>query len=374
MAKQPDTWQQHVLNEATSPAGTAGFTAAPANPQPFSVGAHLQPQHDPIDGLPTHAAERLRMLRQRTADAHRLIPGFEAIREASMARIEAEQALKRLTSHPQDGGFNLPETDARVIEAQRHLDKMTADFQRLKESQEIRIAAWHAASGALAGCEDLPRHGVPGNCRLEMADVEAPKLNKGEGPLDAVDRLRRRGRELRADLHRIESAPYPSSYAKAKMRAQVEALAMQGAPSMASLIEHDGKISWPQAQVQSTIYNATPAAVGFAEAPDALALFAWLHKDELIAALDHEIDAEADDAAALTHEQRQQQAAEVALDLLEIERSESELVWAAQSQGLPVEHRPDISPLALLGLKLVTAPRADALPETTPGYSWPMRR
>jgi hypothetical protein len=42
-------------------------------------------------------------------------------------------------------------------------------------------------------------------------------------------------------------------------------------------------------------------------------------------------------------------------------------------QGLPAEFRPDISPLALLGLRLVTIPRGET-PETTPGYSWPMRR
>jgi hypothetical protein len=40
---------------------------------------------------------------------------------------------------------------------------------------------------------------------------------------------------------------------------------------------------------------------------------------------------------------------------------------------LPVEHRADISPLALLELQLVTTPRGET-PETSPGYSWPMRR
>ena len=37
-------------------------------------------------------------------------------------------------------------------------------------------------------------------------------------------------------------------------------------------------------------------------------------------------------------------------DLLAVERDEAALVWTAQSQGMPVEHRADISPLALLGL------------------------
>ncbi|OSI79310.1 hypothetical protein BSZ21_01530 [Bradyrhizobium canariense] len=36
-------------------------------------------------------------------------------------------------------------------------------------------------------------------------------------------------------------------------------------------------------------------------------------------------------------------------DLLAVERDEAALVWPAQAQGLPVEHRADINPLALLG-------------------------
>jgi Putative transposase of IS4/5 family (DUF4096) len=37
------------------------------------------------------------------------------------------------------------------------------------------------------------------------------ELNKGETVLDGIERLRRRCRELKADLHRIASAPFPSS-------------------------------------------------------------------------------------------------------------------------------------------------------------------
>ena len=54
-------------------------------------------------------------------------------------------------------------------------------------------------------------------------------------------------------------------------------------------------------------------------------------------------------------------------DLLDIERQEAALTWSAMEQGLPIEFRSDLSPLALLGLKLITTPRADALPETSPG-------
>src|SRR4051812_17456896 len=99
------------------------FEPGPANPAPMSIGISLQPQFDVIEFLPTGGAEKLRLLRQRSADAHAVIPEGETVRQASMARIEATNALKRLTSHPHDGGFNLQPEDGRVVAAQRTLDK-----------------------------------------------------------------------------------------------------------------------------------------------------------------------------------------------------------------------------------------------------------
>ena len=149
---------------------------------------------------------------------------------------------------------------------------------------------------------------------------------------------------------------------------------MQGAPSVSALVEHDGKIEFQARSIRSEARGAEQRALAFAEVPDTLALVAWLHKDALIAALDREIATEADDGAALTHEQRQQAESEVMGDLLDIERQEASLTWSAIEQDLPCEFRADCSPIAILGLRLVTTPRADALPETSPGLLWPMRR
>jgi len=58
---------------------------------------------------------------------------------------------------------------------------------------------------------------------LETFEGGVPKLLKGESITDAIERIRHRGRELKADLHRIRSAPYPSEHARAKMRQQLAA-------------------------------------------------------------------------------------------------------------------------------------------------------
>ena len=145
------------------------------------------------------------------------------------------------------------------------------------------------------------------------------------------------------------------------MRAQIEALAMQGAPSVSGIVEHDGgKIAWPTQSVRAEIYNTGLPAVGFCEVPDAVALLAWLHRDLLIKRLDAEIATESDDGASLSHEARQQREAEVLGDLLAVEREEAAMVWSAMSQNLPVEHRADCDPRAILQIGLVAQPRAAA--------------
>ena len=194
---------------------------------------------------------------------------------------------------------------------------------------------------------------------LEAVDVEVPKLARNESIAEAVERQRQRCRTLRADLHTIASAPYPSIYSKARARAQVEGLAQRGAVNVSRLVEVDGDIEFPALHVRTLVHNATPGAVVFHDAIDFAALVAWLCTDSLIKRLDAEIDAESDDASALSPEMRHQRAAEVAADLLETERIESELVWASEGK---IEHRSDISPAALLRARLLTAPRPTALP------------
>ncbi|MCK1640337.1 hypothetical protein IVA95_22690 [Bradyrhizobium sp. 157] len=96
--------------------------------------------------------------------------------------------------------------------------------------------------------------------------------------------------------------------------------------------------------------------------PDTLGLFAWLYRDALIAALDREIDAIADDENALTAEQRRDAETDLLGDLLQAERDECSLIEIAQSQGLPANFRVDCDPRAILGFEWVTAP-SPAAPE-----------
>src|SRR3979411_1941433 len=103
------------------------FPPAPANPQPFSAGVHLQPQFDPLDLLPPAAAEKLRLLRQRASDAHALTVPFADQQEATQLKHAAELEVSRLTGHRSEGGYELPDDDGRVIRAREALAKASDD-------------------------------------------------------------------------------------------------------------------------------------------------------------------------------------------------------------------------------------------------------
>ena len=66
----------------------------------------------------------------------------------------------------------------------------------------------------------------------------------------------------------------------------------------------------------------------------------WLLKTQLIQAVETEIDAISDDAAALTEADRSRLLAEVERDALAVEREEEFFIRGAQEAGVAVRRRP----------------------------------
>jgi hypothetical protein len=333
--------------------------------------APSRPDNDLASFLPQAAAAKFEALRYRAASLHALCIPFADLEEASLARLQAEQRLQRLQASPQDDGFNLPLTDPRCVAAQKDLAKATAALKLLNDRREARAQTWAAAGRVLAAIDAWMRDGVPGNAVLEDYDGPETKLAKGEnGILDAIENRRCKAKELHTELDRIRSAPFPSNYAKEQMRAQIAALAQRGAVNVTALVKHDGKLTFPEERRSVPVIVAKESAVVSWQEFDALGTFCWLHQTALIDSLDHRIEAEADDKAALSHEERQQQEAEVLSELLAIEREEAALVWQAQAKNLPIEHRAACAPQAILGCRLVTAPRALPAPGSSPEHAF----
>jgi len=111
----------------------------------------------------------------------------------------------------------------------------------------------------------------------------------------------------------------------------------------------------------------TPAAA-FAETVDVFGLLCWLHRDQLIAKICEQLDEVADDAEALSQQQREEAEAQITGDMLAVERSESGLIWHADAKGDVIDFRADTSAQAVLGVRIVTAPRVAA--GTSVGYAY----
>ena len=197
---------------------------------------------------------------------------------------------------------------------------------------------------------------MPPGTRLDVYETTAPSLPKGQSLTDAIQIRERRIRELQSDARRVEASPFPSAFARKRMRDQVASLAARGKPDLTRLIEHDGDVEFAEASHQVPVIGRNDASIAGWQQPDAFLLTVLLNRDSLIKALDAEISAESDDANAMTHEQRQKATATIMADMLACDRELSELIWRAQAEGLPVDFRSDASPLAVLSLQLVTEP------------------
>jgi hypothetical protein len=151
-------------------------------------------------------------------------------------------------------------------------------------------------------------------------------------------------------------------------------LAAQGAPVVSDVIEYDRKLVWPMQRLQGAIINSQAPSFAVTEVPDVLGLFAFVHTEALLASLDALVSEEADDAAALSHSDRELREAEALSDLLACDRDESWLVWRAMDERLSVEHRADCAPAAILGVQLLTAPRVVEASGSSPEHAWTVRR
>ena len=341
------------------------FEPGPANPQPLSIATGFQQPHfDVIELLPENRKEFLRLMRDRRSEKYAANIPFETIRAGSERVTAAASEVKRLT----DSRLHVKPDDRQVIAAQRALAEAKDDLERTKARSEKLAAAAHAVGASLTNVESWLRHGRPPGTVLEAVEVEPPKLLKGESLLDGAARFERRSRELRADIHRVRSAPYPSGHVKRKIREQVAQLEPRG-PDVTLMIEGDGDLIWPSTHVRAEVFSEQ-RALAFHDAIDVVGLLAFFLTPEIvIKRLDALVDAEADDASAMSHEQRQRAEAELLSDLLLTERDICSLIRRGQAEGLPMEFPADIDPRALLSVRCVVVPRAAPRP-TTVGYSF----
>jgi hypothetical protein len=357
-----------ALNLRSEQSGDALGDSTVRGPMPALIGANFG---DPVDGLPPGGATRLQGMRERAADLGVLARNsFEIEQDLRTETGQIENRIKNLTAPRGDGGHGLGDDDPRVRAEQKNLDLKTAELARRRELSEVRGHEQQVLLRLIGNCETWLRGGGrPGGTRIVAFDGELPSPKAGTDLPAAIEDRRRRLRELAADRHRVESAPFPSAGAKAKGRNQIAALGELGRLDVTALLEHGAnEFGWPLKMHQITIHNSTEPLIGFIELVDFEAVLAQLVPDLLLKSLDRELNEAADDASALSDVQRQKALAVIDGDILATERVETELVWLAREKGMAVHHREDVHPLALLNLALVVA-REGSLPETDGGHT-----
>ena len=217
--------------------------------QPSAPHTLYVPGDEPTAGLPPSVVEKVFRIRENSETWHRQLPETTERQAANTARGDAQRRLDRLLAHPHDGGFGLdPATDMRVIMQRRVLADATMAAERLDAHYQAARQEFQIAARTRAAIDTMLRNRRHGTAFAEY--VAEPKLTKNEDILAGVARLERRCRELRADAHRVESAPYPLSHARSRLVEIIERLAQ--APNVSALIEHAaGEIAWPTRSVQS---------------------------------------------------------------------------------------------------------------------------
>lgn len=339
----------------------AGFPdASSASPYGGVVAGPLQTMMavragDPMEPLPAEAREKYRELEQKRDDAGVLIRAIVEDQQQVRADIQRHQnRIRELQAGRGAGGFALGDDATQVVAERCALEGKLSEQRRLAARNEDLGGTFQRVGQLIRSIEQAVA-ARPSGCVGQMVVIETPKF---KGTIaDGIEARCRRGRELNADLHRVRTAPWPSAFVKQKMREEINRLADSGRPFVDQAVEHNEHVSFPSESHHVRIFNSDPAAIGSVELPNTLGVVFWLHRDELIAAMEREVDEIADDANALSEEERQEAETQILGDMLAAEREECKLIEIAHSQGLPAEYRNDCNPLAILGITWTTAPQ-----------------
>ncbi|CAJ0890866.1 hypothetical protein AMST5_04086 [freshwater sediment metagenome] len=342
----------NTFSAAAMSKAAAAVTAGDLGPRNFG---------DPAAALPPRARAKLLALSDAVDDANAISHSIaEKVFEAG-ARIQSGEARLRVLHQTASG--RLPEDHPAVLSAKAQIDAAREELARYRGQQDQRGEAARPLLELFRRIEIyLEKNG--GHFE-EATPVPAPELRKGETIAEAVARIREKVSKLKEDAQSIEDAPQPSESAKARARAQIEALAAKGAPGVMALIESaTGSIQWPEKyQVSPIVWGPNGQPIGSAGKDgwtfDPLAFSIWLHKDSVIAAIEREITAKSDDSSAMDDATRAKKRERVAAAILSAEREEERLIELAEESGVAIPRREDADPRAFLGLSdSAPAPRS----------------
>jgi hypothetical protein len=170
---------------------------------------------------------------------------------------------------------------------------------------------------------------------LEPSPTVSISVKNGETLNEALNNIREEVRSLQQQLVAVRSAPLPKEDQKKACVAYVAQLMRTARPTI-GFVRDTIKVNWHDDVITSRT--------------DALALLAWIAPEQVLAALEREIDQLPASSSTMSRSKRIERIAELEAAIDRFERAEAALVERARSDGLDVLHRPTISPAAFLNV------------------------
>ena len=311
---------------ADSPIGRA-LRSKPDAWLPAAAREKLEAWADAEDTAKAASEAAARRLRELTEQRATLAGEAERVRQAVAGGY--------LTQRDDTTGRTIDDGSGRLADAERALATLDGDLAQARR----RYGRAGPIVTPLQRVREWLRSARPSDYRA--AEPVEPPLQPGEDFRDAISRLRGELAQLRADAHRVRSAPLPKAVAKESIKRTVETMGDRGRPYCDGLLEGHS-IDWPDARRPEDVMAATRD------------LLAWLLPGALVEALEREVDAVAgDDAEALTVDEKHETLQRIDALILQTERSEEASIEASEANGVPIARRFDADPRALLGLEAV---------------------
>lgn len=278
-----------------------------------------------MSSLPASALRKFEAIKQVAMDA-------DGLAQAASEAFDVQRKFVRDLIGAQRPASDIAAAQAKLDQAQARVE---ARHIRVANDRKVvaQLSHWVATVGARAPLEAVP--------------AAAVKLQKGESPSQALDRIRDDIGVMRAEMRRVQLAPASTADLKAQATAYVADLAAKGRPLV-------------NASCGTLAVDWRRAGAWAQNALSDVALHAWLNPAAMEASLHREIDAlNSDDANAITAADKAKRVAELEAQILEAERGEESLIEQAQLADQYVPRRPRASPLAVLGVQVkVRAARA----------------
>jgi hypothetical protein len=298
--------------------------------EPEATGA--LPRGDRSRLLPERSRRKYFANKDRCAEANAIARDLTAQANELREKIQSKKALlNNFLSGAHDGLSH--------SEKEPYAAELAAETQELVEGRnrlDNRIAAHAERRNALV---TLDRRLTEFLSSLSAAPAAAAPidLKLSADKFDAaLAKTRAEVRDLLERIAQVERARHPSGVVKARARAKIEARAAR--PNVRVAIEYGEDFRFP------IIVGNTDAAI------DVEGLLCWLFKDQLIAAVEREIDEAADDSKALDATTRKSMRADLAAELFAAESQEEAIISAAEAVGRTFDRRADADVRAVLGL------------------------